>query len=291
LKRISWLVLAISLTLPGRAQAQEFPQAPTGAPTNSTVTQPSLGPPGPPARDPRDASNRDNSTMNTGAPFVRSVKDPDKHILAPGDQVDLFVRALPQEEKTYSIRLDGYFYYPLIGDVRAAGLTIPQLSLALQQRLSKVLWNPKFKLGLHSVVASQITVLGEVVKPGRVDVTSESTVLEAIQQAGGLSATADPDTAVLTRGKINIDVPLTLSEGLSVRPMSVKQGDVIYVLPGRRVTVVGEVWKPGIYSLSRAHHSPLDAIRIAGGAKQHWAEPSCSGPHCRAAYCWTWRLR
>ena len=272
MKRISWLLLATTLMSPGVARAQ-IPQPGTSQPTlgqpvpdnglnttnslNTTTTQqPAL-----PQRESPDSST----------PYVRSIKEPDKHVLAPGDQVDLFVRALPQEEKTFSIRLDGYFYYPLIGDVQAAGMTIPQLSQILQKRLSKVLWNPKFKLGLHTVVAAQVTVLGDVLKPGRVNVGGETTVIEAIGDAGGLAPSADPDSVMVSRGKVNIDVPLGLSEGLSTKPLVVQGGDVIYVFPGRKVTVVGEVWKPGIYALSRSHHSPTDAIHQAGGAKPNGA--------------------
>jgi protein involved in polysaccharide export with SLBB domain len=199
--------------------------------------------------------------------MIRMLKDPMKHIIAPGDEIDLFVRALPMEEKTFRVRMDGDFYYPTLGDVEAAGKTLPQLSEVLKKRLKKILWNPKFKLGLHSVAPSQVTVLGDVVRPGRIEVGPETSVLEAIALAGGLSPAADPETAVLTHEKTNQNVTLSLMDGKPVTPTLVAQGDVVYVLPGRRVNIIGEVMRPGVYALSQSHHSPEDALRMAGGGR------------------------
>ncbi|CAN0245300.1 unnamed protein product, partial [Phaeothamnion confervicola] len=191
------------------------------------------------------------------------------HVLGPGDEVDIYIYDFPLLEKYYAIRVDGYFYHPIIGDVHAEGLTIPKLEKVLTASLSKVMRRPRFRIGLRSVSPSQITVLGEVMRPGRFEVLPGTPVLEAIAEAGGVTPAADTETAMLVRGETNSNVTISAPTevGSDYKPPTVQQGDVIYVMAGKKISVTGEVFRPGFYALPRSQGAPMDAIKIAGGSK------------------------
>ena len=193
-----------------------------------------------------------------------------EYILQTGDELELHVLALPEEEKKYVVRVDGSFFHPAIGDVRAAGRTIDDIRAEVAKRLARELRNPTFRLGLTSYAEDEVAVLGEVKQQGQFKVRKGATVLELLAQAGGLSETADRDIGTLVRGDQQFEVSLKPSS--DERSMALKPGDILYVNTGLRISVAGEVQEPGIYAVSRMSPDPLgDAVKLAGGAKANAA--------------------
>lgn len=192
--------------------------------------------------------------------------DSDKHILRAGDRIEFFISALPEMEKDFTIRVDGQFHHPLVGDVQASGRTLPDLREEIKKRLSRELRNPKFRIGILAVAQHQVAVLGEVSKQGTFQVGIGATVLDLIAVAGGLGPKADREKAMILRGEEKIEVSLQpgAAEGLT----KVVSGDVLYILAGSPVSVTGEVTTPGVYSISRVAGGPRDAVLKAGGAKE-----------------------
>jgi polysaccharide biosynthesis/export protein len=191
---------------------------------------------------------------------------PEEHLLRPGDQMVFHIASLPQMPSTYTIRVDGFFYHPLIGEVQASGHTLADLRTIIQTELAKELRNPHFRLGLVQVAQHTVAVLGEANKQGTFQVGVGASVLDVIAAAGGLSVKADTDRAVLMRGDEKIEVPLDPEKGGGLT--KVRTGDILYVLPGAPVSVSGEVTTPGVYAVSRVSGNPRDAILAAGGAKE-----------------------
>ena len=190
----------------------------------------------------------------------------EKHVLRPGDQLEFHVSALPQLPTTYPIRVDGFFFHPVVGEINANGKTLGQLRTELAKLLAKELRNPNFRLGIREVARHQVAVLGEAKNQGSFDVGVGASVLDVIAKAGGLSEKADADRAVLLRGEEQMQISLRPEEGGGLT--KVRSGDVIYVLAGSPVSVVGEVTKPGIYSVSRVSGGARAAVLAAGGAKE-----------------------
>ena len=192
--------------------------------------------------------------------------DPEKHILRPGDQLELHIAALPEMPTAYSVRVDGFFYHPLIGQVEASGRTLEDLRGVIHQRLAQELRNPVFRLGIVQVVQHRVAVLGEARSQGTFSVGVGSSVLDVIAAAGGLSEKADSRRAVLLRGNDRVEVSLDPEKGGGLT--KVRSGDILYILAGAPVSVSGEVTKPGVYSVSRVGGDPRAAILAAGGAKE-----------------------
>lgn len=190
----------------------------------------------------------------------------ENHILRAGDEIVFHISSLPEMENLYVVRVDGFFFHPLVGEVKASGRTLGDLRADLKQRLAKELKKPEFKLGLRQVARHQVAVLGEANQQGTFDVGLGSTVLDVIAQAGGLTEKADKDTAMILRGSERMEVSLEASEGGGLT--EVRSGDVLYILPGSPVSVTGEVIRPGIYAVSRLKGDPRQALLAAGGAKE-----------------------
>ena len=188
------------------------------------------------------------------------------HVLRVGDELIFHIASLPETPSNYTIRVDGYFFHPVVGEVKASGRTLGDLRAELQKKLAKELRKPDFKLGIKAVARHQVAVLGEANRQGTFEVGLGSTILDVIAQAGGLTEKSDRETAILLRGTERLEVSLRPDAGGGLT--QVRTGDVLYIQAGAPVSVTGEVTKPGVYAVSRTIGSPRQAILAAGGAKE-----------------------
>jgi polysaccharide biosynthesis/export protein len=137
----------------------------------------------------------------------------------------------------YLVKGDGAIQFPILGDVKAAGLTKDQLEDNIKQTLisKKLLIDPIVTIRYLNF---RVTVLGEVGKPSVINVPSEKiSLLEAIGLAGDLTIYARRDNVLLIREeagqKITKRINLNSSELFSSSYYYLKSNDVIYVEPGK----------------------------------------------------------
>ncbi len=194
------------------------------------------------------------------------VGDPAKHVLAPGDVIEINIVALPTLPTSYPIRIDGSFFLAPIGDVQAAGKTLPQLEQELKSRLGKEMRRPQFRLGLKDVAPNRMTILGEVLQPGSYQLRPGSTVLDLIASAGGLTERADASEGQLIRSTGQTTISLSPGTATESAPQ-LKDGDVLFIQSGTKVNVTGEVFNPGLLSVPRREGTPMQALIRAGGPK------------------------
>src|SRR6266511_3448615 len=103
------------------------------------------------------------------------------------DVLEVIVWKNPDLTKVVSVRPDGKISLPLIGDVDAERLTVAQLKKALEARLKEFKESPNVSVVVQQVNSYGIYVLGEVAKPGRYQMKTFTTVLQAISTAGGFT--------------------------------------------------------------------------------------------------------
>ena len=134
---------------------------------------------------------------------------------------------------TYRVDIDGTVNLPAIGKVLLAGLTRREATAKLQERYGSInyLKDPIIEL---SVVNLKVTLLGEFNKQGNFLLTKENTSLvEIIGEAGGLTKTADPKTLKIIRGdRLNpeiIQVNLSDIKSLSSKKLILQNNDIIYL--------------------------------------------------------------
>jgi len=224
-----------------------------------SFSHPALAGPGP-SPSPRDPS--------TPAPSISSQLS-GKHRLAAGDEVEIHIVSLPDLERIYRLRSDGGLYHPLAGEVRAAGMTLQDLQATLQKRLARELRNPTVRVGLRSMAKQDVTILGEVARPGKYEVLPGASALDVLAMAGGNTPAADLSTAILMRSgqSQTVDLNPPDPQATEVEQTLMEPGDILYLLPGTQVSVSGDVARPGVYALPRAVCDPFKALEAAGGPK------------------------
>jgi polysaccharide export outer membrane protein len=125
------------------------------------------------------------------APAVAAVEDDYK--IAPLDTLTIEVFKAADLTKDYQVDLTGNIFVPLIGAVKAAGMTPGQLQANLVQRLGKDLYeSPQISVAVKASNARNVTVDGAVGQPGIYAVNGPLTLLQAIAMARGPTETANP---------------------------------------------------------------------------------------------------
>jgi len=165
---------------------------------------------------------------------------------------------------------DGSIYYPYVGRLPVAGLTVPEARTKLTAALEKSLRNPQVDIKVLIFRSQKIFVGGEVRTPAVYNVTDVPfTLAEAANRAGGFTPTADLSRMVLSRGdrRWTLNFLHLLTQGNYINQILLKDGDSIHV-PHRDeapVYLLGEVRNPKSVPLYNGRISLAQAISDAGG--------------------------
>ncbi len=205
------------------------------------------------------------------------------YVIGPEDMLEVTVWGHNDLTRTVAVSADGYFSFPLIGRIKAGGLTIRSLENKIAKVLDKdYIVNPQVTISVKAFRSKKVFILGEVVKPGAHYLSKSDTLLEVISEAGGVTqgagreimivrplsgATQQPASLDSKNSQIiKVDLRALLS-GDTEKNIKVQNNDTIYVPKTSVFSVFGEVRKPGSYPLEK-ETSILEAISIAGGPSQ-----------------------
>jgi polysaccharide export outer membrane protein len=130
---------------------------------------------------------------------------PQEFLLGPEDVLEITVWKNQDLSRTTAIRPDGLISLPIIGDVQAAGLTANTLATQIAERLKQFVANPAVSVSVKEINSYSIFVLGEVTKPGKYQLKSFTTVLQAISMAGGFTEFAKKSKLHVVRNQPNGD--------------------------------------------------------------------------------------
>lgn len=164
----------------------------------------------------------------------------------------------------------GGLFYPYVGFLQAKGLTTSELRLKLLTSLSRILNNPQLDVKITGFRSQKVFVHGGVLKPGTVPVTDVPlTLLDAVNQAGGIAPNGDGSQVELARGASRVRVNLFADYGAGVDPsrLVLRDGDVVRV-PTReeaKIYLLGEVERAQALSLNNGRMSLAQAIAEGGG--------------------------
>jgi protein involved in polysaccharide export with SLBB domain len=194
--------------------------------------------------------------------------------LAPGDLITITVLGEPLLSGDQLIGPDGTIRLPLIGTVRAAGLTLDELTERLTQSLRRFLRDPKVVIALKQLppLFRRVYVLGAVKIPGSyaLPVGGAATVIDAIALAGGFSEDADMERVRVFQkdGRVmTINLKNFQADGFRGNGMTLQPGDLVWVPPAFvRVNVAGAVNLPGFHPIP-TQTTLLDVLARAGGVK------------------------
>jgi polysaccharide biosynthesis/export protein len=137
--------------------------------------------------------------------------------------------------RTVQVRPDGMISLPLIDEVAAAGLTPAQFRDVLAKRQAEFIPSPDVSVIVTDVRSYKVPVLGEVVKPGRFELKSYTTILDVLAQAGGFTQFAGRGSIIVFRpnGRTMKRIPFNYNKVVA----SGGEGENIYLQPGDIVLV------------------------------------------------------
>lgn len=155
--------------------------------------------------------------------------------IGPGDDLHIVVWRNEELTMTVPVRPDGWISLPLVNDVQVAGLTPMQVREKLTEELGTHVSAPLVSVIVARVGSNKASILGNVRRPGRYDLESRTSVLDALALAGGPDEFANKSEIFVLRSEgdryrqIPFDYTKALvpnSEGFNVL---LKPGDIVIV--------------------------------------------------------------
>jgi polysaccharide biosynthesis/export protein len=129
-----------------------------------------------------------------------SPADSAKYRIGPDDVLDINVFRAPELNREVRVSSGGDISLPLLGQIRAAGLTPVELEFRLQDLLRRTyMKDPHVSVFVRDLESHPVSVMGAVKAPGVFQVRGPRTLLEVLSLAGGLSEDAG-DAAIIMRG-------------------------------------------------------------------------------------------
>jgi polysaccharide export outer membrane protein len=198
--------------------------------------------------------------------------------LGAGDSISIQVYGQPDMSSTEYVADDGSINVPLVGHVQVSGLSPVEAGTKVEKALAKgqFLVDPHVTISIVQSRSQRVIVLGEVRTPGRYTVDPNSSIMDLLAQAGGLTDKA-ADTAYVLRsdGKGNTTrTPVDL-KGMSVATgslstLDLRGGDSVFVPPAEQYYIYGEVTAPNKYRLEPGTGASKSSVRARTAST-----PSC----------------
>ena len=215
-------------------------------------------------------------------PFAGAAQEKQaEYRIGAGDGLRVSVFQNPNLTLETRVSGDGTINYPLVGQVKLGGLTLPQAEQAIAGALERgnFIASPQVNILPVAIRSSQVSVLGLVNRPGRFPMETFNTrVSEMLAIAGGISP-GGADTVILTGERAGkpyrkeIDIPSLFLKSSQAEDVTVAGGDVLYVDRAPMFYIYGEVNRPGSYRIERGM-TLRHALVTGGGPTAKGSEKS-----------------
>ena len=198
------------------------------------------------------------------------------------DVLTITVYDQPDLSGKFKVEADGTFSFPLVGRIKAAGVTMHAIENDLKAKLADgYIKNPQVTVAIETFQSQRIFILGEVRSPGPYVLTGDMTVIEALARAGSVTPQAADEISIVRPAPGKGAGPVTveqaggdtsvikinirdLQEGNLSKNVLLKDGDTIVVPKAQGVYVFGQVKAPGAYAADKGT-TVLQALSLAGG--------------------------
>jgi polysaccharide biosynthesis/export protein len=196
-----------------------------------------------------------------------------EYMVGEGDVVKITV--YNHEDLTTVTRVsgEGTIEFPLIGQVQVQGLTLTQISSKIAELLADgYVVEPNVSIFMQEFRSKKAFIMGEVNKPGLHVLAGNTTLLELLSVAGGVTEDAAESATIKRKSlsgaqsefMITVDLKGLLHEGDTSLDVQILDGDTVYIQKAGKVYVTGEVKKPGGYKYEEGL-TVIKAVALAGG--------------------------
>lgn len=208
------------------------------------------------------------------------------YVIGAQDVLAIQVFDQPDLGGKYTVETDGTFSFPLVGRVKAGGMTLRAFEAELKRRLSDGYFkNPQVSAAVETYRSQRVFVMGEVRQAGPVPLTGGMTLIEALAHAGSTLPSASGEVTIV-RGMSGAQGPTLpgekpgadtlrarirdLESGSLKQNVELRDGDTIFVPRAEEIFVFGEVRNPGSYPI-KTGTTVLQALSLAGGVTPNGA--------------------
>ncbi|MEA2554377.1 MAG: polysaccharide biosynthesis/export protein [Fimbriimonadaceae bacterium] len=195
---------------------------------------------------------------------------PTDYKIGPEDILTIITRDMPEASGDIMVRPDGTISFPIVGVLKAAGLTPDELQEKLREALKKELRDPVVTVNVKQMRINRIYILGIVSHPGLYDFKPGWRLTELIASAGGLALMPERLSAVIFRASQpnkTISMKELFIDGKDDMNTLLQPGDVINIRSDAmiRINVVGSVQRPGQLDIQDGQGA-VEALSAAGGS-------------------------
>jgi polysaccharide export outer membrane protein len=202
-----------------------------------------------------------------------------EYVIGADDALRIMVYGYEDLKTETRVSTDGRISFPLIGEVSVAGKTTFETERELARLLKSggFIIDPQVTVMVTEYKSQQVSVLGQVHKPGRYNLESANTLVDVIAMAGGITDLGDEKVIVarrssegaitsnigsITRQEVNLREVFESSKKTELLP--VQQGDIIYIPKASMFYIYGEVQRPGSYRIE-PKLTVAQALSLGGG--------------------------
>ena len=199
--------------------------------------------------------------------------------LGAGDVVRITVYSNPDLTTEAQITQQGNITFPLIGSVQIGNMEKSQAEQIIARRLGEggFVVKPQVNVLVLGFKSHQISVLGQVNRPGKYPIEQASTLADLLAMAGGIAQTGGDVITHISKGadgktaKRDIDILEALRNGSMEKNFPVANGDIIFVPRAPQFYIYGEVQRPGAFRLEK-DMTVMQAISVGGGLTMRGTE-------------------
>ncbi|HUP23863.1 MAG TPA: polysaccharide biosynthesis/export family protein [Thermoanaerobaculia bacterium] len=149
------------------------------------------------AQDDRGLASEPEDLPDSGASDGERVGN--SFLLGPEDVIEVFVWKEDELSTTATVRPDGRITLPLVGELPAEGRTPRELQEEIAEKLERYIALPVVTVSVQAIHSRQISVMGEVRRPGRYRLGHQTTVLDAVAMGGGFTEFANKTKVTVLR--------------------------------------------------------------------------------------------
>ena len=167
---------------------------------------------------------------------INSMRSQPEYYISPGDKIEVLVWQNPDLTSVVQVRDDGKLSYPLIGTLRAEGLTIDQLQDEMKTRLSEYVRAPQVTISVKEAAGKKIVILGQVHYPGVYTFTGTLDIIEAIAMAGDFTQDGRRESIMIISDNLTpnpkvrrLDALTAIRKGMMTKECLLNPNDVVYV--------------------------------------------------------------